>query len=91
MKTKLNEIFKTPLINSLRDLQNKIDEILKEKDVKWDYDNEIKIFFKDFTLEEEVHNEFKEFANKMRVKHSELLANLKNNSKGVVDYIKQIL
>ena len=91
MKTKLNEIFKTPLVNCLKDLQNKIDEILKEKDVKWDYDNDIKTFFKDFTLEEEVHNEFKEFANKMRVKHSELLASLKNNSKGVVDYIKQIL
>ena len=97
MKTKINEIFKTPLINCLRDLQNKIDELLKEKDNKdnkeiiWDYENDIKTYFKDFTLEKEVLDEFKEFSNKMRVKHSELFANMKASSKCVVDYIKLLL
>ena len=97
MKTKLNEIFKTPLINSLRELQNKIDELLKEKDnssnkeVFWDYENDIKTYFKDFTVEKEIIDEFKEFANKMKVKHSELFIDIKKNSKYVVDYIKQIL
>ena len=97
MKTKLNEIFKTPLINSLRDLQNKIEELLKEKDniknkeVIWDYENDIKSYFKDFTLEDEVVSEFKSFANKMKVKHSELFDGMKLYSKRIVDYIKQIL
>ena len=97
MKTKLNEIFKTPLINSLRDLQNKIDEILKLKDdiknkeVVWDYKSDIVSYFKDFTLEEEVLSEFKNFANKMKVKHSELFDGMKVSSKRIVDYIKQIL
>ena len=97
MKTKLNEIFKTPLINSLRDLQNKIDEILKLKDdiknkeVVWDYKNDIVSYFKDFTLEEEILSEFKNFANKMKVKHSELFDGMKVSSKRIVDYIKQIL
>ena len=97
MKTKLNEIFKIPLINSLRDLQNKIDDLLKEKDninnkeVIWDYENDIKLYFKDFTLEEEVFSEFKEFANKIKVKHSELLDELKVSSKRIVDYERQIL
>ena len=97
MKTKLNEIFKTPLINSLRDLQNKIDEILKlkddikNKDVVWDYKSDIVSYFKDFTLEEEVLSEFKNFANKMKVKHSELFDGMKVSSKRIVDYIKQIL
>ena len=97
MKTKLNEIFKTPLINSLRDLQNKLDEILKLKDdiknkeVVWDYKSDIVSYFKDFTLEEEVLSEFKNFANKMKVKHSELFDGMKVSSKRIVDYIKQIL
>ena len=97
MKTKLNEIFKTPLINSLRDLQNKIDEILKLKDdiknkeVVWDYKSDIVSYFKDFTLEEEVLSEFKNYANKMKVKHSELFDGMKVSSKRIVDYIKQIL
>ena len=97
MKTKLNEIFKTPLINSLRDLQNKIDEILKLKDdiknkeVVWDYKSDIVSYFKEFTLEEEVLSEFKNFANKMKVKHSELFDGMKVSSKRIVDYIKQIL
>ena len=97
MKTKLNEIFKTPLVNCLRDLQNKIDELLKEKDnlknkeVIWDYENDIKSYFKDFTLEEDVFNEFKSFANKSKVKHSEFLEEIKNSSKRIVDYVKQIL
>ena len=97
MKTKLNEIFKTPLINSLRDLQNKIDEILKLKDdiknkeVVWDYKSDIVSYFKDFTIEEEVLSEFKNFANKMKVKHSELFDGMKVSSKRIVDYIKQIL
>ena len=97
MKTKLNEIFKTPLINSLRDLQNKIDEILKlkddikNKDVVWDYKSDIVSYFKDFTLEEEVLSEFKNYANKMKVKHSELFDGMKVSSKRIVDYIKQIL
>jgi hypothetical protein len=97
MKTKLNEIFKTPLINSLRELQNKIDELLKEKDntsnkeVFWDYENDINTYFKDYTVEKEITDEFKEFANKMKVKHSELFTDMKKNSKYVVDYIKQIL
>ena len=94
MKTKINEIFKTPLINCLRDLQNKIDELLKEKDnkeINWDYENDIKTYFKDFTLEKDVLDEFKEFSNKMRVKNSELFTNMKVNSKYVVDYIKLLL
>ena len=97
MKTKLNEIFKAPLINSLRELQNKIDELLKEKDntsnkeVFWDYENDINTYFKDYTVEKEITDEFKEFANKMKVKHSELFTDMKKNSKYVVDYIKQIL
>ena len=94
MKTKLNEIFKTPLINCLRDLQNKIDELLKEKDnkeINWDYENDIKTYFKDFILEKEVLDEFKEFSNKMKVKHSELFASMKVSSKCVVDYIKLLL
>ena len=97
MKTKLNEIFKTPLINCLRDLQNKIDELLKERDnlsnkeVIWDYENDIKLYFKDFTLEEEVFSEFKSFANKIKVKHAELLEGMKKSSKFIVDYVRQIL
>ena len=94
MKTKLNEIFKTPLINCIRDLQNKIDELLKEKDNKeiyWDYENDIKTYFKDFTIEKEVLDEFKEFSNKMKVKHSELFSGMKASSKYVVDYIKLLL
>lgn len=97
MKTLLNEQFKTPLINSLRDLQNKIDELLKEKDdlsnknVIWDYENDIKSYFKDFILEEGLLSEFKSFANKMKVKHSELIDEMKGSSKRIVDYIKQIL
>ena len=97
MKTKLNEIFKTPLINCLRDLQNKIDELLKERDnlsnkeVIWDYENDIKLYFKDYTLEDEVTAEFKSFANKLKVKHAELFEGMKKNSKFVIDYIKQIL
>ena len=97
MKTKLNEIFKTPLINCLRDLQNKIDELLKERDnlsnkeVIWDYENDIKLYFKDYTLEDEVTTEFKSFANKLKVKHAELFEGMKKSSKYVIDYIKQIL
>ena len=97
MKTKLNEIFKTPLINCLRDLQSKIDELLKEKDnkdnkeINWDYENDIKTYFKDFPLEKEVLDEFKEFSNKMRVKHSELFTGMKASSKCVADYIKLLL
>ena len=99
MKTKLNEIFKTPLVNCLRDLQNKFDELLKEKDnlsnkeVFWDYENDIKLYFKDFSsvLEDEVISECKSFANKMKVKHAELFEGMKKNSKYVVDYIRQIL
>ena len=97
MKTKLNEIFKTPVINCLRDLQNKVDELLKEKDnlankeVIWDYENDIKTYFKEFTLEEDVISEFKNFANKSKVKHAELFTEMKNDSKKIVDYIKQIL
>ena len=97
MKTKLNEIFKTPVINCLRDLQNKVDEMLKEKDnlankqVIWDYENDIKTYFKEFSLEEDVISEFKNFANKSKVKHAELFTDMKNDSKKIVDYIKQIL
>ena len=94
MKTKLNEIFKTPLINSLRDLQNKIDELLKQKNNKeneWNYENDIKTYFKDFNLDEEVFSEFKGFANKMKVKHSELFEDIKTEAKYIVDFVKQIL
>ena len=94
MKTKLNEIFKTPLINSLRDLQNKLDELLKQKNNKeneWDYENDIKTYFKDFNLDEEVFSEFKGFANKMKVKHSELFEDIKTEAKYIVDFVKQIL
>jgi len=94
MKTKLNEIFKSPLLNSLRDLQNKLDELLKQKNNKeniWDYENDIKKYFNEFNLDEEVLSEFKGFANKMKVKHSELFENIKNDSKLIVDFIKQIL
>ena len=94
MKTKLNEIFKTPLINSLRDLQNKLDELLKQKNNKeneWNYENDIKTYFKDFNLDEEVFSEFKGFANKMKVKHSELFEDIKTEAKYIVDFVKQIL
>ena len=97
MKTKLNEIFKTPLINSLRDLQNKIEELLKEKDnisnkdVIWDFKNDINLYFKDFALEEETLSEFKTFANKIKVMHSEFFEELKISAKKIVDYEKSIL
>ena len=71
--------------------------MLKEKDnlankqVIWDYENDIKIYFKEFTLEEDVILEFKNFANKSKVKHAELFTDMKNDSKKIVDYIKQIL
>ena len=94
MKTKLNEIFKTPLINSLRDLQNKLDELLKQKNNKeneWNYENDIKTYFNDFNLDEEVFSEFKGFANKMKVKHSELFEDIKTEAKYIVDFVKQIL
>ena len=94
MKTKLNEIFKTPLLNNLRDLQNKLDELLKQKNSKenlWDFENDIKKYFKEFNLDEEILSEFKGFANKMKVRHSELFENIKNDSKLIVDFIKQIL
>ena len=94
MKTKLNEIYKTPLLNSLRDLQNKLDELLKlknNKEASWDFENDIKKYFKEFTLDEEVFSEFKGFANKMKVKHSEVFEALKTDVKLVADYIKYIL
>ena len=94
MKTKLNEIFKTPLLNSLRDLQNKLDELLKQKNNKenlWDYESDLKKYFKEYNLGEELLSEFKGFANKMKVKHAEVFENIKNDSKLIVDFIKQIL
>ena len=94
MKTKINEIFKTPLLNNLRDLQNKFEELLKQKNNKeneWDYENDIKIYFKEFNLDEESLSDFKRFANKMRVKHSELFEDIKNEVKLIADFIKQIL
>ena len=94
MKTKLNEIFKIPLLNSLRDLQNQLDSLLKQKnnkEVLWNCENDIAKHFKDFNMDEEVVSEFKGFANKMKVKHSELFENIKNDTKLIVDFIKQIL
>ena len=94
MKTKLNEIFKIPLLNSLRDLQNQLDSLLKQKnnkEVLWNCENDIAKYFKDFNMDEEVVSEFKGFANKMKVKHSELFENIKNDTKLIVDFIKQIL
>ena len=94
MKTKINEIYKTPILNSLRDLQNKLDELFKhknDKEVNWDYENDIKKYFGEFTLDEEVISEFKGFSNKMKVKHSELFESIKNDTKLIVDFIKQIL
>ena len=94
MKTKLNEIFKIPLLNSLRDLQNQLDSLLKQKnnkEVLWNCENDIAKYFQDFNMDEEVVSEFKGFANKMKVKHSELFENIKNDTKLIVDFIKQIL
>ena len=94
MKTKLNEIFKIPLLNSLRDLQNQFDLLLKQKnnkEVLWDYQQDITKYFKEFNMDEEVLSEIKGFANKMKVKHSELFENIKNDSKLIVDFIKQML
>ena len=94
MKTKFNEIFKTPLINSLKGLQNKIVELIKQKDNKessWDYENEIKNYFKEFILEDDVISEFKAFANKMKVKHSELFDNIKNDSQKIIEFVKLML
>ena len=42
-------------------------------------------------MDEEVLSEIKGFANKMKVKHSELFENIKNDSKLIVDFIKQML
>ena len=94
MKTKFNEIFKTPLVNSLKELQNKLGELLKLKDIKeslWDYENDIKNYFKDFAIEKEVDEEFKAFANKMKVKHSELFDSLKTDALRIVEFVKQML
>ena len=94
MKTKLNEIFKIPLLNSLRDLQNQFDLLLKQKnnkEVLWDYQQDITKYFKEFNMDEEVLSEIKGFANKMKVKHSELFENIKNDSKLIADFIKQML
>ena len=94
MKTKLNEIFKTPLINCLRDLQNKLEELLKQKNNKesmWDYEKDTKEYFKEYILDEEIISEIKGFANKMKVKHSEVFETFKTDVKLVVDYIKYIL
>ena len=94
MKTKLNELFKIPLLNSLRDLQNQLDSLLKQKnnkEVLWNCENDIAKYFKDFNMDEEVVSEFKGFANKMKVKHSELFENIKNDTKLIVDFVKQIL
>ena len=94
MKTKLNEIFKTPLINCLRDLQNKLDELLKQKNNKesmWDYEKDTKEYFKEYILDEEIISEIKGFANKMKVQHSELFEEIKNEAKLIVDFVKQVL
>ena len=95
MKTKLNEIFKTPMINSLRDLQMKLEELVKNKDkdteALWDYEKDIKNYFIDFILEEDVTAEFKNLSNKIKVRHGELFEEIKENSKKVADYIKQII
>ena len=94
LKTKLNEIYKTPLLNSLRDLQNKLDELIKiknNKEANWDFENDIKKYFNEFILDEEVFSEIKGFANKMRVKHSEIFETFKTDIKLVADYIKYIL
>ena len=95
MKTKLNEIFKTPMINSLRDLQMKLEELVKNKDkdteALWDYEKDIKSYFIDFILEEDVTAEFKNLSNKIKVRHGELFKEIKENSKKAADYIKQII
>ena len=94
MKTKLNEIFKTPLINCLRDLQNKLEELLKQKNNKesmWDYEKDTKEYFKEYILDEEIISEIKGFANKMKVQHSELFEEIKNEAKLIVDFVKQVL
>ena len=95
MKTKLNEIFKTPMINSLRDLQMKLEELIKNKDkdteALWDYEKDIKNYFIDFILEEDVTAEFKNLSNKIKIRHGELFKEIKENSKKVADYIKQII
>ena len=94
MKTKLNELFKIPLLNSLRDLQNQLDSLLKQKnnkEVLWNCENDIAKYFKDFNMDEEVVSEFKGFANKMKVKHSELFENIKSDAKLIMNFIKQIL
>ena len=95
MKAKLNEIFKTPMVNSLRDLQMKLEELVKNKDkdteASWDFEKDIKNYFTDFTLEEDVTAEFKNLSNKIKVRHGELFEEIKDNSKKVADYIKQII
>ena len=94
MKTKFNEIFKTPLVNSLRELQNKFGELIKLRDNKeseWDYENDIKNNFKEFALDDEVAIEFKAFANKMKVKHSELFETIKTDCQKIVEFIRQML
>ena len=94
LKTKFNEIYKTPLTECLRDLQNKLEDILKQKstnEAKWDYDSDVKKYFKDFPLGDEVSSIFSDFSNKLRVKHSELFDQIKNQTKNVISYIKQIL
>ena len=99
LKAKINEIFKSPIINELRETEKFLDDLIskchKEDYFGWNYEEELN---KEKLLDIEVEDIKKQLINcatdilfKIDEKHKDLFKDIKDSCKRIIDYIKQLI
>jgi hypothetical protein len=99
LKAKLNEIFKSPIINELRETEKFLDDIIskchKENNLGWNYEEELNkeniLNIDDEDIKKHLMNSAKDIQFKIDEKHKELFKEIKESCKRVIDYIKQLI
>ena len=99
IKAKLNEIFKSPIINELRETEKFLDDMIskchKEDNLGWNYEEELNkeniLNIDDEDIKKHLMNSAKDIQFKIDEKHKEIFKEIKENCKRVIDYIKQLI
>ena len=97
--TKINEIFKSPIINELRETEKLLDDLIlkchKEDNFGWNFEEELNkekiLDIEDEDIKKQLTNCGNEILFKIDEKHKDLFKDIKESCKRIIDYIKQLI
>ena len=99
LKAKINEIFKSPIINELRETEKLLDDLIlkchKEDNFGWNFEEELNkekiLDIEDEDIKKQLTNCGNDILFKIDEKHKDLFKDIKESCKRIIDYIKQLI